>query len=389
MIIHFVINHPLVDKTIEIFEASFKGKNQFYALNSIGIKGSNHRIKNISGSNVEEAIVLNKDAKYIIIHFLDTELCRILNAIDLNHIKIGWGFWGADFFSKHKSISSLYLDDLNFKYFLKYGTFNSERNAISNFFKRIKYRFWGNHIYEKEVRIKKEFAGKINFLLHFNPLDAELINQVFRSNIEYKFFFYYDINYSDLAISQPDAVKIGKSSIGFSDHKVLFLGNSASLSNNHLSILNSLSIFDKEKFLIVSPLSYGDFNYANCVISHANKLFGSSFIPIKEYLSKEKYSNYLSSADVIIMNHIRSEAAGNVFMLLAMGKKIFLHGESNLYKFLIDNHVHVCDATKIRNLSYETFIQPLTDTEKNSNREFIISKFARENIINSLKLALN
>ncbi|MDU6524114.1 MAG: TDP-N-acetylfucosamine:lipid II N-acetylfucosaminyltransferase, partial [Enterococcus sp.] len=101
--------------------------------------------------------------------------------------------------------------------------------------------------------------------------------------------------------------------------KKILVGNSATVSNNHIEILEKLRKFRDEDIEIHVPLSYGDKAYANQVKTIGENFFGSKFIPLMDFMDKENYNRFLETIDIAIFNNDRQQAVGNINGLLFLG----------------------------------------------------------------------
>ncbi|MEG2341373.1 MAG: TDP-N-acetylfucosamine:lipid II N-acetylfucosaminyltransferase, partial [Odoribacter sp.] len=128
---------------------------------------------------------------------------------------------------------------------------------------------------------------------------------------------YFCAGYPQLNLKEGIVSHIGKINI--------LLGNSADPTNNHIEALKSLSKFSKEKINIYVPLSYGGTTeYIKSVIECGRYYFGNQFIPLLDILSYKKYLEFLDSIAIMINNHNRQQALGNIGYLLSTGAKIFI-----------------------------------------------------------------
>lgn len=110
------------------------------------------------------------------------------------------------------------------------------------------------------------------------------------------------------------------------------LGNSATKTNNHLEILDSLQKYKNENIKIICPLSYGDKNYADEVIAHGKKIFGNKFEPLTNYMSKEDYFTILSNCKIGVFNNNRQQGMGNINALLTMGVKVYIKSNTSMWE---------------------------------------------------------
>lgn len=120
--------------------------------------------------------------------------------------------------------------------------------------------------------------------------------------------------------------------VEFKDRNVLNIqiGNSADPTNNHVDALSRLLKYKDENIHIFAPLSYGDPEYAKKIISIGSDFFGEKFIPLTNFLSFEKYMQFLTQIDIAVFNHHRQQGFGNIISLLGMGKKVYLNSQSTL-----------------------------------------------------------
>lgn len=133
--------------------------------------------------------------------------------------------------------------------------------------------------------------------------------------------------YADIAnFPLEDMVDVGAHPTGV-EQDCIQIGNSAAPTNNHLEAFDMIkrSAIDDKKFLV--PLSYGDQSYAQVVIKTGQRLFGSRFLPITDFLPLEEYNELVSRCSVVIMNHYRQQALGNILSSLWRGATVALAHE--------------------------------------------------------------
>lgn len=146
--------------------------------------------------------------------------------------------------------------------------------------------------------------------------------------------------------------------------KYVLLGNSGSISNNHLQALNILKKCDDGKMNIICPLSYGgNKKYINNVIIKGKNLFKDRFNPILEFMPLNKYNEILEKMDIAFFFHDRQEAFSNTLTLLNNGKKVYIRRESTLWNYFEQKNIKVHDSFKAEN----DFFVPDNLTIINSN----------------------
>ena len=122
----------------------------------------------------------------------------------------------------------------------------------------------------------------------------------------------------------------------------ILLGNSASAPNNHLDAFKLLKALDLGERKIITPLSYGDEYYRNTIINHGNSEFGDCFVPLVEFMPIDEYIKTISSCSIVVMNHLRQQAMGNIVIMLYLGAKVFLDPKNPAYDFHKKQGAAVC-----------------------------------------------
>ncbi len=199
-------------------------------------------------------------------------------------------------------------------------------------------------------------------------------------NIEDKRIFYGFIYISGSDMS--DEVKKEKS---IREKKVLLLGNSASITNNHIDALNKLkSCYDKIEN-IYCPLSYGGSKkYAKSVGEKGKKLFGNKFIPIYNFMPKDKYFAMMEDIDVGIFNNNRQEALGNIGTMISKHKTLYMQKDISTSKYFRRIGIKVKYIEDIKNeieeFDYETL---------KHNKEVYLNNVKLDDTINLLHKILD
>lgn len=222
--------------------------------------------------------------------------------------KIIWVFHGGIDIPCNYSINTLFIDKISL--FVK---------------KKIKYHC--GHIKEDSDLINSSLNANGNFI--FCP--AYLSNTWNKIHLSDKFIY----------------------SKGFQNVNIL-LGNSTSPENNHFESFQILINSQINPKNVISFLSYGDYiEYRNYIIKIGIEYFGERFLPITNFMSIDKYLEFLENVDCVIFNHNRSEATGITIQLLSIGKPIFFNPESSVYKSLIKRGYivfNIYDLYKFKNI---------------------------------------
>ncbi len=136
----------------------------------------------------------------------------------------------------------------------------------------------------------------------------------------------------------------------------ILLGNSATESNRHLEAIEWLSVFKNEDIKIYCPLSYGDSEYAQNVISFSKQKFGNKFIPMLEKLEHSEYTRFLNTIDIGVFNNDRQQGLGNIYTLLELGKKVYVRDDTTTWAELAGKfNITLFATNKLQSLSFDEF----------------------------------
>ncbi len=145
----------------------------------------------------------------------------------------------------------------------------------------------------------------------------------------------------------------------------ILAGNSATPTNNHIELFERIRrCGDLGDRLIVTPLSYGDVRYRDCVIKVGRELFGDAFVPLVDFMPKESYIELLGSCGHVMMNHVRQQALGNLFISGLMGARLHLSRANPLYTWLGSLGVPVSDIERAD-------LAPLPERDRGSPGEHV------------------
>lgn len=153
--------------------------------------------------------------------------------------------------------------------------------------------------------------------------------------------------------------------------------------NRHIDIMKMLERFKDENIELFLPLAYGEgglngehggWDYINTVKSYAKLSFGDRVILHTKPVSLEDYTKLLWQVDVAIFGSERMAGAANIYMLLYMGKKVYMPGGCAYYEFFKSKGLKVFDLNKIPEMSYEEFIRPV----KNQDVSWIAEQYDQE-----------
>lgn len=319
---------------IEIINENFDAKEHLFM-----IQGPDKRTKKMNGDNVKfiekgQYIQLIKElykADKIILHALMSPVVVLILFLQPWLLKkCYWVIWGGDL------------------YYYKF-----RKGKIKN------------NIYEMMRRVVIKNMGGI--ITHIKG-DYELAQKRYGAKGKYFYCFMYPSNlYKEYNICQyPQHEEI-----------IIQIGNSADPTNNHIEIFKKLEKYKNENIKIICPLSYGDKNYRDKVISQGKEIFGSKFKPLIDFLPFEEYLRLLAQIDVAIFNHKRQQAMGNIITLLGLGKKVYIRDDITIWQFMNEHDLKVFNS----NSHFEDLFQKLDESIKKKNIENVKRQFSEEKLI--------
>jgi len=320
-ILHLVNDSKFIDDAYHIFESVYPGSNTFISITGCDtlkyIKIAPVQI--VSRSTALRNKFLNELKQYdiVVLHFLDfTKIQLVARAVkSINFVWIGWGADYYDLISKDEN-ALLHNRTRTLKRNIRIKTpITILTNVIKQIVKRLLYR-----------RINK--LAIINRINYFAPVLHEDYELVRRTVKDFR-PAYLSWNYGNL----EDNMLVGIDGLTLCGNNIL-LGNSATETNNHLDIFDMLSSVDLANRKLLCPLSYGAADYRDAVVQEGIKQFGSTFVPLTDFIPMHEYTKLLCTCSIGIMGHLRQQALGNIIILMYLGAKVFLDKANPVYHFL-------------------------------------------------------
>ena len=250
------------------------------------------RFKNLVGDTL--------DYEKVFIHYFTPLMYRWVARRKFH--ELNWMVWGGDLYNLPSLDSSCY-EPLTYKKFV-------EGN-----------RSWQNKLYHLKILLtqspfsKKAFAQVSNVLTWMKEEYSFALEHL-PINAQHKFFFYEN----EVPYHQLDSLA---TRVKNSDRSVLIVGNSGSPTNNHLDAIHLLEKNRVEADLIV-PLSYGDPHYISFLKKEITFSYGKVSL-LERFMPFDEYLNLIASSDGLIMNTLRPQGYGNIFMMMYLGRPVYLN----------------------------------------------------------------
>jgi len=404
MILHIMKDQKFLDGAYHFFEMVAPGKNEYVVISN---SDKLTYIKTFRPRIVSPRVCFSKKFlaglcayQAVIIHSLTPKAQRLIDlaSAKVNFVWIGWGF---DYYNMiypdrsqlllpktqrlHKILSCFSLVNLILyrtgilNHFLNDSekTVRKQISAADGCFLNVRLllKFLGKKISRIEKKLHN-INRKVEFFAPVLYEDYQLLVQHHRTFEP----TYVSWNYGNTSRFIEQAKKCISKPAG---QNILF-GNSATFTNNHLDAFPLLKHINLNNRRIYCPLSYGEPEYAKVIHREGERIFGRKFIPLHTYLAKDQYEKLLASCSIVIMNHIRQQAVGNINIMLFSGAMVFLRKENTYYQFLKKQGalLFTIDELKTALLQYKN---GLSMEQIARNRKIISRNFDNDAIKNKTK----
>jgi dTDP-N-acetylfucosamine:lipid II N-acetylfucosaminyltransferase len=269
---------------------------------------------------------------------------------------LNWMVWGSDLYQLPFIRNEVILP-MTKKLLLDNGLFDLERRERLVY--RLKYKLSTPLVYSKIdgiytwIKPEYQFAVK-NLPFIFGPPEHR--------------YFRYPLNINWTKISEI----VGPVKLLNSKTPRLMLGNSGVYTNNHLDALEQLKESPLEFTL---PLSYGSKDYVSFLGREMRNYRNAT--PFTEFLPFADYIRFLNEHDGVILNTLRPQGVGNIWLGMILGKVIFLNERNMLLPYLQSLGFHVFSIEALKD--YQNCISQF---DAHHNRKLLLEKFSDEQLDN-------
>ncbi len=275
------------------------------------------------------------------------------------------------------------------------GVWMSNKCAIKYFFshlyKKTFFHFWGGDFYyfrNPINSIKKLLIRKIFYFMFRHAAGL-----VFLIDGEYEKFYEYTKISNKVYIAPMcglmyDYSKFRESYNNTCEQINVLIGNSSMRTNHHAEVFQMLKHLS-QNIQIYCPLSYGEPEYQDEIISLGEKIFRENFHPIKKLMSKEDYLKFLAKMNIGVFYNDRQQAMGNISLMLGLGKKVYLREGTSMwdafknkkYKFFSVNNLFDISLRDLLSFDKNDMINNITIFE--DPNKLVKYKQAWYNVLNS------
>jgi dTDP-N-acetylfucosamine:lipid II N-acetylfucosaminyltransferase len=269
----------------------------------------NHSFFNLLGN-------LEKYEK-VFIHWMHGFSDEVALSLPLN-TKLIWCFWGGDGLESESLLKWVYQEK-------SYSLFRKlERKKIEYNYKFFREYYYHYKMAKLKVANHQQAMRRVNYFAHYLESDYEIVKSASNCSMNFVPFFYAPYE------------KIVKMDSDFNKGENILLGNSDTITNNHLEAIDLLSQVELGSRKVICPLSYEKGDYSKLIHEYGTKQLSSQFKSLINFMPLAEYNTILATVGYAVMNHNRSQALGNIYSLLYNGVKIFMSKDSTLYIYLKD-----------------------------------------------------
>lgn len=358
MILHLLTDDKFADYAIEQF-SSFPETSEFVVIaftSDFKYIKNNEKVIYIKWNKDDIDSLISSLSKYsgVVFHGMFYPWQEdIINNLDKQ--KIAWMFWGGEIYGR---------DEVS-------NTFLAPKSKLLLQLYNIKNRLQGKKqdtIYSLPVELYK----KVDYCLTDMQNEFDYAKQLLDNQMQMIWYNYYSIE--DTVGSLINSRSTGKD---------VFLGNSCTIENNFLEAFYTLRRLRLNNNRVIVPLSYGSPWLKNILLKLGKLYFKKNFLPLIDFLPREEYNSYMTNCGVMIMNHYRPQAQGNIITGLWLGMRVFLSKKNITYQYFKDNGIILYSIEDDLNKNIE--LNPLNDEELQHNRAILYRLYSKESTLQATK----
>lgn len=315
-------------------------------------------IKVVEGKQEVKELFKSNSYNYVYFYSLPYEIWWVIDLIPKKS-KIIWWSWGYELYEPIRGMKPFLPIQL---YHPKTSNKLRERSSI---LLRL--------IQKLKILCRPYYNIKRNKILrrvdYFQPVikeEYDLMSIRFPKLFRAKEFYGRNSWGDPLLIENKKVENIGKS---------VLLGNSATYTNNHVDVWDTIIESIENNQEIIIPLNYGDMDYArelSGLLKHERISILNSFI------SREEYTSMLSRCGFFVLGAMRQQAVGNLLIAIEMGMSIFLYRDSILYKYLKKSGFSI---NAIEDVGTDSFKRNLSIIDIKNNINRLTEEMKRRNAI--------
>lgn len=372
MILHLFHDDKVCNCAIANFEEVYPNENIYICICDKDNLKYVHDDKKViflnSGEPLHDPSIL-ANIETIIIHYLDIPKIEFIEKyfpLKNVNIKIFWSLWGGDIYNE-------VLYSMGYNIYYKKCYVHSLKSKIVDFIKRI---FKRNSLMSNINKTISFIDSRIDYIMSFRA-EYELFCKYWKSG------HFKPKSIPNLPIYYPIEDILGNMCGKRVNGRNIFVGNSASFTNNHIYAYRYLSKVDLQGSKIISPMSYGgSYKYRKYVKSIGCRYWGGDYYPLDHFMPLNDYNELMLSASVYVYGTWRQEAIGNIVMALYLGAKVYVSEKSPLFSIFRDFDI---ELYKTEEISSDDFFESEDEEKIRQNQQNIFKVYSKAAILNHIK----
>lgn len=375
-IVHIATDEKFINAAYDIYEKAFPKENRFLIL----IPSKDYKVKYLAKDKAFQFLIESDfatiisevaDSKIVIFHGLDYRQAQIVPQLSQDKTLV-WTVFGAEVYSNPLIIGKEIYGKETYQNYVF-----SLKRLFKDKFRGAYYKYKQKAPLPATIGIKAMKRMDIVGVLYAEEFELYQSKIGLKTTMQQFGFTYYPL---DTVIPNSDEVVNGNN---------ILLGNSASFSNNHLEAFGILKKLNLKTNKIITPLSYGREEYAADITKKGEELFGDNFLPLIDFLPLQEYQKILQGCGIVIMNHYRQQAVGNVLNAMYLGAKVYLSNKSTLFFYLKRIGCFVCCVEEDLNPENKQVLVLLTIDQQQTNRRILKNELSLTRICKELQDTLN
>ncbi|MCD4654664.1 TDP-N-acetylfucosamine:lipid II N-acetylfucosaminyltransferase [bacterium] len=356
--LHLLGDSIFADFVIDEFEMCAPGENFFL----VGVQTSNCQVEHIR--NYDRVVPcykgrlpdrkLMRNLKAVFLHSMSSCSLSIIRYIEPD-TRVFWFTWGYDFYPYCKRKDELYFPETyRFWQQNKSNQKRSIKSQIGDCYRFLNKRILGR----KDCR---ELAiRRVDYCSTVVPTEYPIVETLPGFKAEQVSF-----NYGSLESLVGNIHK--KFEIGDS----ILVGNSNTMTSNHVDAFQRIAEIDISKRKIIVPLSYGiGQDYKNYVIDKGKYYFGNRFFPVLDFMPIKEYVKLLASCDSVVFNHTRQQGLGTLLILTWLGASIYLNPVNPIYEHFKAIGINVYNFSNAKKLGNSEPVKVQDQTRRSLSKEY-------------------
>lgn len=347
MILHVLFDDKFGDYVYEQF-------SQYDSICKIVLLAcSNEPVRYVTKCDSSDVIIWDSDSYSLLIQSLGSYDAIVMHGLFSQcqyeivrnmpqNVKLAWVVWGAEIYSRKEvflrilsPVTKIFYKLHRFRNYLFSRNIDDSTIVPIDVLKRVDYALESS---EEVFNDAKQYIGN--------------------SKLKFLDYSYYSLN-SLIGEHLLDRSVYGKN---------ILVGNSASVEGNHLDLFLRLkknrSIINQKIYV---PVSYGEPWVKNLVCKVGTFFWGAAFTPLREFLPRYEYNKVICSCSIVIMNHYRPNALGNILTALWVGCCVFVSNKNPQTKYLKRIGLHIFSIEDdLVNFDFD-YLLPLEIVEDNRN----------------------